>query len=212
MKLSKKGFDFLAREEGLRLSAYRDQVGIPTIGFGNTFYEDGSKVKMGDKITRERAESLAKNILIQFEDAVNQKITSSINQNQYDALVSLAYNIGVAGFKGSTVARKVNANPNDPTIRQSFESWRYGTINGKKEPILLGRRKREANLYFSIMTDKVIKRATTELNMRINPTIHMAVKSVLPKNALMEVIWEDRGWAEVNYNGEKGWVSSQYIK
>ena len=212
MKLSENGIKFLEREEGLRLKAYQDQVNVWTIGYGNTFYENGVKVKKGDVITKERAKELKANVGSQFEDAVNSKITSNINQSQYDALVSLAYNIGVGGFKGSLIARKVNASPNDVTIRQAFQSWRYGTINGKKEPILLGRRKREADLYFSIVTPRGFKRATTGLNIRINPTVHMSVIKTLEKGTLLEVLWEDRGWAEVFVDGLKGWVSSAYIK
>lgn len=145
MRLSEKGYEFLGKEEGLRFSAYQDSVGIWTIGYGNTFYENGVKVKKGDKITKERAMQLFRSIVKQFEDGVNTAIKRELNANQFDALVSLAYNIGVAGFKGSTVVKRVNANPCDPTIRQAFEMWK--SAGGK--PILLNRRKREANLYFS---------------------------------------------------------------
>lgn len=145
MKLSEKGYAFLGNEEGLRLTAYQDIAGVWTIGYGNTYYEDGTKVKQGDKITKERAEQLFRLIVKQFEDAVNSTIKRELNANQFDALVSLAYNIGIPGFKGSTVARRVNANPCDPTIRQAFEMWK----NAGGQPILLKRRKREADLYFS---------------------------------------------------------------
>lgn len=144
MKLSEKGYAFLGNEEGLKLTAYQDIVDIWTIGYGNTFYEDGTKVKKGDKITKERALQLFQSIVKQFEDAVNSTIKRELNANQFDALVSLAYNIGVAGFKGSTVARRVNANPCDPTIRDAFLMWK----NAGGKPILLKRRKREADLYF----------------------------------------------------------------
>ena len=144
MKLSQNGYTFLANEEGVRLEAYKDIAGIWTIGYGNTYYEDGTRVKQGDKITKDRALSLFRIIVKQFEDAVNSTITQAINQNQFDALVSLSYNIGISAFKGSTVARRVNANPCDSTIRQAFEMWK----NAGGKPILLNRRKREANLYF----------------------------------------------------------------
>lgn len=144
MKLSEKGYAFLGKEEGLKLTAYQDSVGVWTIGYGNTFYEDGTKVKQGDKITKERALSLFRTIVKQFEDGVNSTIKRELNANQFDALVSLAYNIGIPGFKGSTVAKRVNANPCDPTIRDAFLMWKFS--GGK--PILLNRRKREADLYF----------------------------------------------------------------
>lgn len=145
MKLSKKGLDFIAKEEGLRLHAYLDQVGVSTIGIGSTFYEDGTKVKMGDKISRERADQLFLNIAKQFENGVNKGLKREVNQNQFDALVSLAFNIGVAGFLGSTVLKRVNTDPCNPSIRQAFEMWRFAN----KKPILLKRRQREADLYFS---------------------------------------------------------------
>lgn len=145
MKLSKNGLAFIAKEEGCRLTAYKDSVGVPTIGYGSTYYEDGSKVKMGDKITQERAEQLLVNIAKQFENGVNKGLKRAVNQNQFDAMVSLAFNIGVGGFLGSTVLKLVNNFPCDPAIRQAFEMWKMA--GGK--PILLSRRKREADLYFS---------------------------------------------------------------
>jgi len=145
MTISEKGVSFIAKEEGLRLSAYRDSVGVSTIGYGSTRYEDGSKVKIGDKITKERAIQLFRNTLKQYEAQVNKSITREINQNQFDACVSLCYNIGTAGFAGSTVVKRINANPCDPTIADAFKMWR----NAGGKPILLARRTREAALYFS---------------------------------------------------------------
>lgn len=146
MKLSKKGYEFLSREEGLRLKAYRDSKGIPTIGYGNTFYEDGSPVRMGDSVTKERALELFHFIVAKFESGVNEMVTRELNQNQFDALVSLAYNIGLAAFKRSTVLRRVNANPCDPAIRDAFHMWQN---SGANRGILLPRRKREYELYKS---------------------------------------------------------------
>lgn len=144
-KLSEKGAAFIEREEGVILRPYRDSVGVWTIGIGSTRWEDGSPVKGTDKpITKERAMQLFKTTVKKYEDAVN-KITSPTNQNQFDALVSLCYNIGVAGFLNSSVFKKVNANPNDPSINEAFKMWK----NAGGKPILLNRRIREANLYFS---------------------------------------------------------------
>lgn len=145
--ISDKGIDFIAKEEGLILHPYKDAVGIPTIGIGNTYYENGERVKMTDPpITKERAKKLFKNVVQHYEAAVWSVTRDDINQNQFDALVSLAYNIGIPGFKGSTVLKRVNTNPSDPRIRQAFELWRNA---GSKKGILLGRRQREADLYFS---------------------------------------------------------------
>ncbi len=137
------GIEFLGNEEGLRLSAYRDIVNIPTIGFGNTYYEDGTRVKMTDPpITKERAIGLFKTILKHYETAVWSVTRDDITQNQFSALCSLAYNIGVNAFKNSTVVKRVNKNPNDIKIADAFKMW-------KKPAVLLARRKREVDLYFS---------------------------------------------------------------
>ena len=146
-KVSKEGLQFLSIEEGMVLHPYRDISGIPTIGIGCTYYEDGSKVKMTDTpITKERAYELFENVLRNYEFSVYSLSRDDINQNQFNALVSLCYNIGVTGFKGSTVLRLVNKNPNNKIISAAFEMWKR---SGNNPEALLPRRIREAKLYFS---------------------------------------------------------------
>jgi lysozyme len=142
--LDQAGLDFLANEEGLRLSPYLDSKGIPTIGIGMTYYPGtGKRVTLKDpKLTNEQAQEMFKQIVIPYETMVWSVTRDDINQNQFNALCSLCYNIGVNGFKGSTVVKRLNKNPHDPTIAKAFEMW-------KKPIVLLGRRKREAKLYFS---------------------------------------------------------------
>lgn len=142
-QIDQKGIDFLINEEGLILHPYKDSVGIPTIGIGNTYYEDGNRVKMTDpSITKDRAINLFRIVLRNYETAVWSMTRDDINQNQFNALVSICYNIGVAAFKGSTLLKRVNANPTDLLIRDAFLMWR-------KPSVLLPRRNREAKLYFS---------------------------------------------------------------
>lgn len=147
MKLTEKGINLIKEFEGLRLTAYRDSVGVWTIGYGNTFYEDGSTVKQGDKITQERAGSLFRSILDKFADQVCNSLTNPdrVSDAQFSSMVSLAYNIGVGAFKGSTLLRKVNANPCDPTIPDEFIRW--NKAGGKVLNGLTRRRKAEADLY-----------------------------------------------------------------
>lgn len=141
--LDEAGIEFLMNEEGLVLHPYRDSVGIPTVGIGATYYEDGRRVTMSDPpITKERAISLFKNLLKHYEMAVWSATRNEINQNQFNALTSLAYNIGISGFKTSTVVKRVNLNPNAANIGPAFLMW-------KKPIVLLARRKREVQLYFS---------------------------------------------------------------
>lgn len=146
MKLNKAGADLIKSFEGCKLTAYKCSANKETIGYGNTFYEDGSPVKLGDTITQERAESLFVMISDSFAAKVKPLITSAVTENQFGALVSFAYNCGIANLKSSTLLRKVNANPNDPTIRAEFEKWTRA--NGKVLAGLVRRRKAEADLYY----------------------------------------------------------------
>ena len=103
MKLDESGYSELHKREGLRLKPYLDTRGIPTIAMGNTFYENGKKVTMLDKpITKIEAERLGNVIADRFASEVTTLIKSKVNQNQFNALVSIAYNIGINGFKASS--------------------------------------------------------------------------------------------------------------
>jgi len=144
MKLNETGHRALELREGLRLRPYLDTQGVPTIAMGNTFYLDGKKVTMKDKpLTLNEAKTLARSVADIFANKVDYLVTSNINQNQFNALVSLAYNIGIYGFRNSTVLELVNKNPNNPMIRQAFMMW-------TKNKELIGRRQSEVNQYFSL--------------------------------------------------------------
>lgn len=142
-----QGLNFIAKEEGLRLAPYLDSRGIPTIGIGNTYYADGRRVKMTDPpLTMAQAADLFRSVVKHYEITVWSVTRDDITQNQFNALVSICYNIGIAGFKGSTLLKRVNANPQDERIKAAFEMWRNA---GSKKGILLSRRRREWALYFS---------------------------------------------------------------
>lgn len=145
--MNKAGIDLVKSFEGLRLTAYKCSAGKDTIGYGNTFYEDGSKVKPGDKITVDRAVKLLEFILDKFEDSVQKLVTPELNENQMAALVSFAYNCGVGNLKSSTLLKKVNADPNDPTIADEFKKWTKA--GGKVLTGLVKRRNAESILYFT---------------------------------------------------------------
>lgn len=144
---SEKCYKFIAAEENCRLKAYLDTGGVPTIGMGSTRYEDGTLVKITDQITRPRANDLLKHTVDQFARQVSDYIESVVNQNQFEALVSFAYNVGIIAFAKSTLLRKVDKNPGDVTIRAEFMRWNKD--NGKVLKGLVNRRQREADLYFS---------------------------------------------------------------
>ena len=146
MKVSQAGLGLIAKYEGIRLKAYKCSAGVLTIGIGSTRYEDGSPVQAGDVLPSEAAAyKLFANTLGQYERAVSK--LSGLSQNQFDALVSLCYNIGVGAFGKSTVFKRVANNPADPTIREAFLMW--NKVSGKVVQGLTNRRKAEADHYFS---------------------------------------------------------------
>jgi lysozyme len=142
-----KGIAIIRKYEGLRLQAYICPSGLATIGFGATFYENGSRVQLGDKITRDRADQLLFFQVKLFADEVQRIVKVKLDENQLGALVSFCFNVGGAAFGKSTLARKVNANPSDSTIRNEFMRWTRG--GGKVLPGLVKRREEEANLYYA---------------------------------------------------------------
>ena len=147
MQLSTNGFNLLAELEGVVLNPYKDSVGIPTIGIGSTYYEDGTKVTMKDKaITKERAIQLAKNVVKSFEARVNKSIVVPMTQNQFDAMVLLCYNIGESGFARSSVVRNFNAG-NLQKAADSFLLW--NKAGGKVSKGLTNRRQKERNLFLT---------------------------------------------------------------
>lgn len=129
------------------LKAYKCPAGVWTIGIGTTVYPSGEKVKEGDVATKEQAYDYLRFDLAFTERQVDSYTVDSINQNQFDALVSFAYNVGNGALKSSTLLKKLNINPNDPTIADEFNKWTRG--GGKVLPGLVARRKAEAELYFS---------------------------------------------------------------
>jgi lysozyme len=133
--------------EGCKLTAYKDPVGIWTIGIGTTRYPNGAKVKSGDKITQAQAWDFLWHDLLNFMQGVDSNTTDKINQGQYDALVSFSYNLGIGNLKASTLLKKVNKNTADKTIQTEFEKW--VNAGGVQLPGLVKRRKAEAYLYFN---------------------------------------------------------------
>jgi len=109
MKLNNSGYLLITEFEGFSAKPYLCPAKIPTIGYGNTYYSDGKRVTMLDKeITKVQAFEMFKTIADRFADKVNKLVTSPLNQNQFNALVSLAYNIGTGNFASSTILKKVN--------------------------------------------------------------------------------------------------------
>ncbi|OOF55775.1 lysozyme [Rodentibacter genomosp. 2] len=144
MKISEKGINHIIRDEGERLMAYQDIVGIWTIGVGHTGFVDGKPVARGMTITKEKSREILKVDLARFEKAVNANVKVPLTQNQFDALVSLAFNIGEGAFSRSTLVRKLNAGDYQGASQQ-FLVWK--NAGGKVSQGLLNRRKREKALF-----------------------------------------------------------------
>ena len=142
-----KGIAIIRKYEGLKLRAYVCPAGLNTIGYGATFYMNGTKVMPKDVITIDHADKLLHFQVKLFADEVRRVVKSNINENQLGALVSFCFNVGGAAFGKSTLCRKVNANSSDPTIRNEFMRWTRG--GGKVLPGLVKRREEEANLYYA---------------------------------------------------------------
>jgi len=143
MKINEKGLDLIKSFEGLRLEAYLCPAGVWTIGYGHT-----KGVKKGMKITKEKADELLMEDLQEFQKGVEKLVSMiKLTDNQFSALVSFAFNLGLRNLKDSTLLKKVSQNPNDETIRNEFMKWIYA--GGKPLEGLKRRRKHEADLYFT---------------------------------------------------------------
>ena len=148
MRTSSRGLELIKKYEGWRPSPYLDPIGIPTIGYGFTYYlPSRQKVTMKDKpLTLAQGDEMLRQVLVTYENEVNRLVKAKLNQNQFDALVSFTFNLGGANLAKSTLLKKINANSCDPTIRAEFVKW----INAGGKPLsgLKKRRQEEAKLYF----------------------------------------------------------------
>lgn len=113
MRLNAAGFEMIKRHEGLRLQAYQDAVGVWTIGYGNTFYPGGKAVQQGDVITHAEAVRLLVDIIEYFEKQLDPLLKYDdgswmvFGANQYAAIISFVYNVGVGNFSKSTLLKKL---------------------------------------------------------------------------------------------------------
>jgi lysozyme len=148
MKLSDKGYELIKKFEGYSDRPYKCPAGISTIGYGNTYYPNGTKVKITDKqITREYANEILAHTADEFAADVLKLVKSKISVNQLNALTAFAYNVGIGNFSKSTLLKLVNINPNDAMIAKEFLKWNKQA--GKELKGLTNRRIAESALYFT---------------------------------------------------------------
>ena len=149
MKIGQKGLQLIKDFEGWYSCPYKDPIGIPTIGYGFTYYLPNlRKVTMNDPpLTKAEGELMLLEIISNYEDDLNRLLLTKVCQNQFDALVSFTYNLGATNLGRSTLLKKVNFNPRDKSIAQEFLKW--NRAGGKVLPGLTRRRQAESDLYFS---------------------------------------------------------------
>lgn len=146
---SENGLALVKKWEGLRLKPYLDGGGVATIGYGTTFYENGTKVTMKDKpITVDIAVSLLRIKLKSFADSILSLCSRELTQNQLDALCCFVYNVGVNGFKTSTMLKLIN-NPDSTVTEIADQFLRWDKDNGKVIEGLSRRRQSEREFWLN---------------------------------------------------------------
>lgn len=138
--INSAGLDLIKSFEGCKLKAYQDIKGIWTIGYGHT----GADLRPDMEINQAAADMFLRTDLKRIEDGVNACVNVMLNDNQFSALVCLAYNIGLGAFSSSTLLKRVNASLNDDAA-QEFDRWDHA--NGVVIPGLLRRRLAERDLF-----------------------------------------------------------------
>lgn len=150
MRVSPAGLDLIKRWEGRRLKAYRDIAGIWTIGCGHTAAAGDPVPRSGMTITDDEAEDILRSDLRQYEDAVSRAIKLPVHQHQFDAMVSLCFNIGPAAFRKSTMVRRLNAGDIDGAAEAL--TW-FNKAGGQRVQGLANRREAERALFLSHDSD-----------------------------------------------------------
>ena len=140
MQMSRAGIQMLVNFEGFHHQAYRCPAQVWTIGFGTTVYPDGRRVQQGDECSWEQALSYKMHMLKKFERVVQEAIHVPLTQSQFEALVSLAYNIGPHAFKTSTLVKKLNAGD---YVAAAEQFLRWNKVGSQVVQGLVNRRQQE---------------------------------------------------------------------
>ena len=150
MESSANGLNHIKQYEGYSSTSYNDVAGLPTIGYGHLIDIVGEAYLLNSAITTSKALQLLAEDVKEAENAVNSCVMVTLNQNEFDALVSLVYNIGAGAFYSSTVLKEINLRKPKEQISAAWKAWNKATINGKKTMVkgLVNRRTAEVELYF----------------------------------------------------------------
>ena len=145
MKTSDKGLALIKSFEGFSARPYLCPAGVPTIGYGATYYPDGRRVTMQDKpVSEADATAMLRSMLASYEAGVTRYVAVPVTQGQFDALVSFAYNVGLSALKSSTLLRLLNARDYAGAAAQ-FPRW--NRAGGKVLPGLTRRREAERVMF-----------------------------------------------------------------
>lgn len=142
--INNDALSLIKRWEGCKLTAYRDVVGVWTIGYGHTSMAGPPTVKAGMVITQDEADEILKKDLIKYIDAVDNTVKVPVNENMRGAMVSLCYNIGPGAFSKSSLVKKLNAGDVSGAA-DAFLSWKKA--GGRVVQGLLNRRHEERKLF-----------------------------------------------------------------
>lgn len=157
------GLDLIKTFEGLATEAYVDPVGILTIGYGHT-----GNVKAGDKISAQQADQLLQQDLVTFENGVAKLVKATINDNEFSALVSLAYNIGLGNFGSSTALKRLNSG-DVLGAADAIEWWNKGKVNGTLYVLPGLARRRAAEKALFLMPESAAPATTLGTSARVAP-------------------------------------------
>jgi len=150
MKISPKGLKLITKFEGFSATPYKCPAKVPTIGFGFTIYPDGTQVTLSDPaISMSEAYEILAKLVVNYENTVNKVIKVELTQGQFDALVSLCYNIGRKNFSNSTLVKELNAGKPIKEVAEHFMSW--VKARGKTLPGLITRRSFEKHYFLGTL-------------------------------------------------------------
>jgi lysozyme len=184
MKINKETLELIKDFEGLELKAYKDAVGVWTIGYGHTAAAGNPKPVSGMVITAKQAEDLLLKDMVKYENAVKKYVKVPLNDNQYGALVSFTYNLGEGNFSKSTLLKKVNAKDFAGAANE-FAKW--NKAGGKVLNGLTRRRAAEAALF---------KKAGNGVSVSIpvvvdDPGVKAPIDGLIPpRKSLIQIILE----------------------
>lgn len=158
MRVSRTGRQLITALEGVRFCAYKDQIGLLTIGVGHLLTKselssgkihlNGVAVQWGHGLTPEQVDELLAQDLMRFEAAVAQGVKVDLHQNQFDALVSFAFNVGEGAFRNSTLLKMLNRGEY-AAVPAQMRRWVYA--GGRKLKGLAKRREQEIKMWSGLL-------------------------------------------------------------